>query len=249
MRVLCANIFKNKSRKGFSLSEVLISIGLMAFVGTAAIGGLVVVSDVRDKIDKQNKAEMIMYATEGYLRADLNNCTNPSDMDCSVDRGFDTGVNNAYGTVSFIMAPGSNRYISFMTCNNKDFYNVTAFSHGTSSGAKVQYWNSPKGICVGVQFDSVTVDNTGYGTPSNRKYILAEMVVQGTGMYTVIGDDSLNVGATYVKGTMDESIKWDDTEKMFTFWIYIIDKNDNNKVIMKHKVEVCPDPLMPVTIP
>ena len=257
MRAICTNSYKRKSRKGFSLSEVLISIGLMAFVGTAAIGGLVVVSDVRDKIDKQNKAEMIMYATEGYLRADLNCCTNPSDMDCSVYYGiaYSTSFkpsdpiyideNPNFGPTFFSIDPTKGRYTNFITCNNIVSSKVTSKSNVTCTFPKVQYWNSSCGICVGINY----VSTSSSAIWTNRKYVIAQMVMDGTGMYSLIGNDSLNVGDTYEIGKLDESIKWDETEKMFTFWIYIIDKNDNNKVIMKHKVEVCPDPLMPTTIP
>ena len=80
MRVLNKTSRKKTSRKGFTLSEILIAVGLMAVVATAAIGGLVVLTNARNTIEKQTQAEMIMIATVGYLREDLNCCTNPHTM-------------------------------------------------------------------------------------------------------------------------------------------------------------------------
>lgn len=249
MSVICINRKKNMSRRGFSLPEVLISVGLMAFVATAAIGGLVVVNDVRDKIDKMNTAQMIMFATESYLRADLNSCTNPCDMDCSVYRGFETDEDKTFGPVFYIMDPNTGRYANFIICNSTDTKNVTQTTYVTLSSPKVQYWNSTSGICVGVNYASNSASYYGSSIKKERKYILAQTVMEGTGMYSLIGNGALEVGAKYTEGSLTEVIDYDEEKKMFVFWIYIIDKNDNNKVIMKHKVEVCPDSLMPTTIP
>ena len=65
-------------------------------------------------------------------------------------------------------------------------------------------------------------------------------------MFSLIGDGTLDVGEKYEKGLMTEAIVWDDTNKLFTFWVYVIDEN-SKEIIMKQYVEVCPDTLLPYT--
>ena len=110
---------KLRNKKGVSLAELLFAIGLMAFVATAAIGGIVVVSRVKETIDKQAKANMIMIATVGYLRADLNSCTNPADMTCAYDNPYDIKNNSQYYPVFYNLDPSSGRYLNFIIRNQE----------------------------------------------------------------------------------------------------------------------------------
>lgn len=242
MRIICKNKTEQLNRKGFTLSEVLISVALMAFVATAAIGGIAILFRVRARIERQTKAEMVMIATVGYLRSDLDLVTNPSSMDCSVAYQLDNNNNNAFGPVFFSIDPSNGRYLNLLIRDSS--FNTIASATGASP--RVQYWNSPNGICVGIKYASMpTTTNGASGPETNRKYILAQNVMDDTGMYTMIGDDSLSVGTIPTSAAingMDQSIKYENY--LFTFWVYVLDKN-TNEVIMKQKVEVCPEPLIP----
>ena len=238
------NSIYNRSRKGFTLSEVLISVALMAFVGTAAIGGIAILFREREKIDKQSKAEMVMIATVSYLRADLNCVTNPSNMDCSPSNySIESNAPNTFGPVFFSIDPAYGRYSAILI---KDSTGNTIAS-ATGISPSVQFWNSTSGICVGVKYSGKPVTTNGSDGPTQyRKYILAQNVMADTGMYTMIGgDDSLAVGTIPTQAdinSMDQSIKYKDY--LFTCYVYVLDST-TNEVIMKQKVEVCPEPVMP----
>jgi len=237
------NNSNNRSRKGFTLSEVLISVALMAFVGTAAIGGIALLFRIRAKINKQAQAEMVMIATVGYLRTDLDCVTNPNDMDCSPSAfALENNNANAFGPVFYSIDSDEGRYTSLLIKDSSD----NTIASATGSSPSVQYWNSSSGICVGVKYSGKPVTSNGSDGPTQfRKYILCQNVMADTGMYTMIGDDSLAVGTIPTQAdinSMDQSIKYEDY--LFTFWVYVLDKN-TNEVIMKQKVEVCPEPVMP----
>ena len=271
MQVRLSNKIDHLSRKGFTLSEVLISVALMAFVATAAIGGLVVLSHIRDSIDRQNKAEMVMIATVSYLRNDLNTCTNPHTMYCYCSSSYypientnDDKFASDFFQLATNVGSGDLRYINVII-RDKNFNTVAT----TTCGAPiVQYWNStldpnkdPKnyGICVGLKYPNGVPTPTFVDPTANlkigdyfntsfyihRKYILAQNVMQDTGMYSLIGDGTLNVGDTYVSKTT-EAIVWDNTDKLFKFWVYVIDAQ-TKEIIMTQYVEVCPDTLLPNT--
>lgn len=238
----------HSSRKGFTLAEVLVSVALMAFVATAAIGSMVVLNHVRATLDKQAKANMVMVATVSYLRADLNNCSNPDDMDCSTYYPIDNNDENKYGPVFYTFS-STNRYVNFKIRNKSDsFASGMVTEPTTGQNPVVQYWNSPYGICVGIKYGVKPSDKNGIKAPlKNRKYVIAQNVMEGTNMYTLIGNDKLNVGDIYSKGSdpsFKELIDYNEKTKLFTFWVYVLDKN-TNEVIMKQKVEVCPDTFMP----
>ncbi len=259
-----SNRNKNISRKGFTLSELLISVGLMAFVATTAIGGLVVLNHTRDIIERQNQAEMIMIATVNYLRKDLNGVTDPHTMDCSHEYYPMTNSTSAMGSDFFQLDSGASRYINVIIRDNS--YNTVATT--TCNPPLIQYWNATNeskdknnlGICVGYKYSNVAAPTLADPTSgidiskffstkdySNRKYIIAQNIMQGTDMYSIVGDGSLEVGQTYAKGKMTaEAITWDNTDKLFKFWVYVIDAN-TKEVIMKQYVEVCPDTLLPNT--
>ena len=260
MRLMNSNRNKNISRKGFTLSELLISVGLMAFVATTAIGGLVVLNHTRDVIERQNQAEMIMIATVNYLRKDLDACTDPFTMDCSKEYYPMSNSTSAMGPDFFQLESSEGRYTNVII-RDKDFNTVATT---TCDSPLVQYWNSTNdpdnlGICVGYKYSNVAAPTLTDPTSgikisdyfstkdySNRKYIIAQNIMQGTDMYSIIGDGTLDVGQTYAKGKMVEEITWNNTEKMFQFWVYVIDEN-TKEVIMKQYVEVCPDTLLPKT--
>lgn len=260
MRVLFKYSKRHLCRKGFTLSEILLSVGLMAFVAVAAIGGLVVLNNARDRINKQNQAEMIMIATVGYLRKDLNSCADPHTMNCSntyYPMMNANAMSSDFFHLDFSNLPTSEwRYINIIIrdSSNETIATTTAYS------PKVQYWNSTNqktnesfyGICVGVIFEGDVVPP---GIPElafkpsdykKRKFIIAQNIMQGTGMFSLIGDGTLDVGEKYEKGLMTEAIVWDNTNKLFTFWVYVIDEN-SKEIIMKQYVEVCPDTLLPYT--
>ena len=248
MRTIYNKQHNHKSRKGFSLPELLLAVGLMAFVATAAIGGIVILVRARDTIDKQVKANMVMVATVSYLRSDLNNCSNPDDMDCSTYYPIDNNDENKYGPVFYTFS-STNRYVNFLIRNKSDsFASGMVTEPTTGQNPVVQYWNSPYGICVGIKYGVKPSDKNGIKAPlKNRKYVIAQNVMEGTNMYTLIGNDKLNVGDTYSKGNNSgfvEAIDYDDGTKLFTFCVYVLDKN-TNEVIMKQAVEVCPDTFMP----
>lgn len=243
MSIILNNSINNRNRKGFTLAEVLISVALMAFVATAAIGGLAVLFREREKIDKQTKAEMVMIATVSYLRADLNCVTNPNDMDCSPSSySIETNGPNTFRSVFYNIDPAYGRYSDILIKNSAD----ETIAGATGISPCVQFWNSTSGICVGVKFDSKPAASNGADGPTQyRKYILAQNVMADTGMYTLIGDDSLAIGekpSNEKINSMDQSIKYEDY--LFTCYVYVLDAK-TNEVIMKQKVEVCPEPVVP----
>ena len=260
MRVIRNKNKNHMNRRGFTLSEILISVGLMAFVATAAIGGLVVLNHTRDIIERQSRAEMIMIATVSYLRKDLNACKDPFTMDCSKEYYPMSNSTSAMGPDFFQLESSEGRYTNVII-RDKDFNTVATT---TCDSPLIQYWNSTNdpnnlGICVGYKYSNVAAPTLTDPTSgikisdyfstkdySNRKYIIAQNIMQGTGMYSIIGDGTLDVGQTYAKGKMVEEITWNNTEKMFQFWVYVIDEN-TKEVIMKQYVEVCPDTLLPKT--
>ncbi len=263
-----------KSKKGFSLSEMLLVVGLMAFVGAAAIGGIAVVTRIRERMEKEATANMIMLATVSYLRADLNDCENPQTMDC----------NKSNGAVYYTF---SERY-SLVTAWSRGNYNKgkNAEVLFMRNSPQAKYYNSNSGIMVCVECNDYTfvsgkdfATNYSYLPGKNPKktnfqytYPIAENVMQlalydnpgvtyqvtttmNTGMISVIGGDPEGDGSDYGK------IIYDDENKLFKFWVFIVDsdwKYNSNKtiqqnidsgVILTQYVEVCPDPLMPTTIP
>ena len=216
----------NWNRKGFSLAETLLAVALMAFVATAAIGGMVVIQRVKETIDRQARANMIMVATVSYLRADLNCCTNPTTMDCSTEYVIDNNDNNSYGPVFFNIDPQFNRYKYFML--HSETNGLTALIQGKTP--RVQYWNSPQGICVGIKYDGFTGSTNGItGPQANRKYILGQNVMQGTGMNSRIGGD--------------QKITYHPDEMYFTFTVEVVDSS--GQAILSQDVIVCPDTLYP----
>ncbi|MCR5616312.1 MAG: prepilin-type N-terminal cleavage/methylation domain-containing protein [Saccharofermentans sp.] len=215
-----------RDKKGFSLPELLIAIALMAFVATAAIGGIVVVSHVRETVDKQVKANMIMVATASYLRADLNDCMNPHEMNCSQYYPLNNG---SLGSDFYYMR---SRYIDYVIKNSSDLSGVTT-EKVQGESPQVQYWNSPSGICVGIKYAQNISSVNGMSAPANPvKYIIAESVMEDTGMYSRIKDGK---------------IYYSDADKIFTLTIEIVDANNPNEVIMSQELKVCPDVLMPYT--
>lgn len=170
------------NKQGFSLVELLFAIGLMAFVATGAIGGIVVLNHVRDTIDKQNKAQMIMIATVSYLTDDLNDCKNPATMDCSQKGNFYFLFEDRYYPVVLRNASG-------------------AISTIYRKNPKALYWNSGNGICVQTASDGYSSGApSGMSQPYNpRDYILGQNVMQDTGMISRIGGDQ--------KITYDEATK------------------------------------------
>lgn len=225
-------IFKNRNmivnRKGVSLAELLFAIGLMAFVATAAIGGIVVVSRVKETIDKQARAQMIMIATVSYLRADLNCCSNPTSepMLCSYDNPYDIKDNNKYYPIFYNIDPSYGRYLTFKI-RNKDGASEPCFGQTV----KVQYYNTDQGICVGLQYTGLPNSVNGITAPiAKRKYILGWNVMADTGMISRIGGDG--------------KIHYDNSTKLFTFTVDVVEVA-TNKVILTQEVKVCPDNLLP----
>ena len=219
-----------RNRKGVSLAELLFAIGLMAFVATAAIGGLVVITRVKETIDKQARANMIMIATVSYLRSDLNSCSNPAMMDCAPDNPYAIEDNNKYYSTFYNIDPAYGRYLNFII-RNKD--GVTKPCSGTS--VKVQYYNTDKGICVALQYTGLPGNVGGITAPiAKRKYILAQNVMDGTGMISKIGGNG--------------KINYNNDTKLFEFTIVVIDANTKEE-ILSQDVKVCPDTLMPVGNP
>ena len=258
MKIYFNNRDNYRKRKGFSLAEVLFAIALMAFVSLAAIGGMVVITRVRDTIDKQTKANMIMIATVEYIRRDLNCCTNPHTMDCSqfsslydlyTDNKDKVTIYNSqagdFGKDFFYLDPAEDsskcRYISVII-RNKVF---TTLGTTTCGAPAVQYCNINEGtyyngICVGINYSSVSspVAYPGYKISGNefdknvftrRKYIIAQNVMLGTGMYSRIKDGL---------------ITWDEEEMLFKFTIEVVDE-ETGQVVLSQFVEVCPDTLIP----
>ena len=237
-----------KNKRGVSLAELLFAIGLMAFVATAAIGGIVVVSRVRETIDMQAKANMIMIATVSYLRTDLNSCSNPSEMDCTNPNSYDISDNsdNKYYPVFYNLVPVDGRYLNYKIRNAAG---DTADVSGT--GAKVQYYNTSRGICVALKLTSIPSSQNGITAPlAKRKYILGQNVMDGTGMISLIGGNPDGDGSDY------GVITYDDNNKIFKFWVFVVEEGweydseksmkDNVKdgVILAQYVEVCPDYLI-----
>ncbi len=250
------------SKKGFTLSEILIAVGLMAFVATAAIGGLVVLTNAKDTIKKQTQAEMIMIATVGYLREDLNSCTNPHTMDCSSNAEFydlneynGTVFNsdkNRFGADFFVLETNGLRYSDVIIRDKVKAINSATFGTAVCGTASVQYCNfngdserDPKynfnGIYVGINYASVSnpsgvlpngkkwndyFDKSQY---ERRKYLIAQNVMEGTGMYSRIKDGL---------------ITWNTEKKLFQFTIEVVDEQTGN-VVLSQYVEVCPDTLLP----
>ena len=228
MRAVNKNRKKLMNRKGFSLPEVLISVGLMAFVATAAIGGIALLAQIRGVIEKQATANMIMTATVNYLRADLNDCTNPCTIDCN------TNYVNSNGPDFLFM---ESRYVDVII---RDGGGATATI--TRNNPRVQYWNVNPGNkvdqnpCYGIGIRIVcdgftgTIP-TGMKAPAKtRDYTIAENAMAGTGMYSQIGGDG--------------KITYYPDEKLFKFTVVVIDAN-SGETVLSQDVEVCPDSLMP----
>ena len=64
---------------------------------------------------------------------------------------------------------------------------------------------------------------------TRRKYIIAQNVMLGTGMYSRIKDGL---------------ITWDEEEMLFKFTIEVVDE-ETGQVVLSQFVEVCPDTLIP----
>ena len=236
MRVEYYNRNTHKSRRGFSLSELLLAMGLMAFVAATAIGGIVVIAQIRDTMNRQTTANMIMVATVSYLRDDLNNCSNPGNMDCSSE-------NNAKKTPFVIVA----RYSDFIVRKNENSSDTELAK--MNDPVKVYFWNSSPtkptlggdnkktplyGIWVRVECQSYTLPSgwsAGSITPwTGRSYLIAQNVMYGTGMYTRIKDGK---------------ITYDSQTNLYTFTIEVVDENNPNDVILSQEVKICPDPIVP----
>ena len=234
MRAVYYNMIQHKSRKGFSLSELLLAMGLMAFVAIVAIGGIVVVAHIRDTMNKQVTANMIMVATVDYLREDLNNCSSAGPMDCS---SFDKAKKTPYVIVS--------RYSTMVLSKSKTSSETKLAT--MNSDAKVYYWNSsPSNPYLGgddkktpiygiwVRVEGAFTVPSGWDKPfDGRSYVIAQNIMYGTGMYSRIKDNKID---------------YDSDKNLFTFTIEIVDENNPNNVILSQEVKVCPEPLIP-TIP
>ena len=228
MRTILKKRNRSRNRKGVSLAELLFAIGLMAFVATAAIGGIVVVSRVKETIDKQAKANMIMIATVSYLRADLNCCTNPAEMNCTYDdpKAINSNGSGDYYPVFYNINPASGRYLNYLI-RNED----SGPESCSGSSAKVQYYNTDSGICVALQFTGIPPSVNGITAPAaNRKYILGQNVMDGTGMISRIGGNG--------------KINYNNDTKLFEFTVEVVDAQ-TKEVILSQDVKVCPDTLMP----
>ncbi len=157
-----------RNRKGFSLSELLISMGIMAFVSLAAIGGIALVSRIRETMDRKAQAQMIMLATVNYLRDDLNECQNPQTMDVDAIEG-DTSfiLEDRYSTVK-VYDEASGKY--------KDITRIFP---------KVKYYNSEQGIVVNCKCDDYTGLVSGSTAPDLvTEYVIAEDIIEGSGLIT-----------------------------------------------------------------
>lgn len=160
-----------RNRKGFSLSELLISMGIMAFVSLAAIGGIALVSRIRETMDRKAQAQMIMLATVNYMRADLNACTNPQTMACSES-----------GDIYFTF---KDRYT--------DILSYDEYTGATSSivrvSPQVRYYNSVDGIVVNCKCDGYTGLVSGFTAPDQvTEYVIAEDIIEGSGLITELSD-------------------------------------------------------------
>lgn len=229
MRSLYKRQNRSRSRKGVSLAELLFAIGLMAFVATAAIGGMVVINRVKETIDKQAKANMIMMTTVGYLRTDLNSCKNPQTMDCTNPNNYPIDKNDAiyYYPVFYVMDPASGRYTKFKIKNADG--SVTRDTTGV--GATVQYYNTSMGICVGLKYDKDVPSVNGLKAPlKTRKYVIGQNIMEDTGMISRIGGNG--------------KINYNEETKLFEFTVEVVDTT-TNQVILSQDVKVCPDTLMP----
>lgn len=262
MRVLNKTSRKKTSRKGFTLSEILIAVGLMAVVATAAIGGLVVLTNARNTIEKQTQAEMIMIATVGYLREDLNCCTNPHTMDCSsnviyYDLNESNGTlftsdANKFGPDFFVLETNGLRYSNVIIRDKVKAINAATLGTAVCDAASVQYCNfngdptldpqyNYNGIYVGINYAGVSAPSGTLPAGKNwseyfdrnqyvrRKYVIAQNVMEGTGLYSRIKDGL---------------ITWNNTDKLFQFTIEVVDEI-SGEVILSQYVEVCPDTLLP----
>lgn len=236
MRAMYYNRNTHKSRKGFSLSELLLAMGLMAFVATVAIGGLVVIAHIRDTMNRQATANMIMVATVSYLRADLNDCSNPGSMDCTKEA-------NAKKTPFVIVS----RYSDFIVRKTET---STDTELATMNGpVTTYYWNSsPTNATLGGDNKKtplygiwVRVECSGYTLPAGwsasnitpwkgRSYLIAQNVMAGTGMYSRIKDGKIN---------------YDAQNNLYTFTIEVVDEKNPNDVILSQEVKICPDPIIP----
>ena len=158
-----------RNRKGFSLSELLISMGIMAFVSLAAIGGIALVSRIRETMDRKAQAQMIMLATVNYMRADLNACTNPQTMSCDSSGELYFTFKDRYSTVlGYDEYSGSTGNISRVS-------------------PQVKYYNSEQGIVVNCKCDGYLGNDASFAVPDQvTEYVIAEDVIKGSGLITQI---------------------------------------------------------------
>ncbi len=158
-----------RNRKGFSLSELLISMGIMAFVSLAAIGGIALVSRIRETMDRKAQAQMIMLATVSYLRSDLNDCKDPQTMDCSAGGTVWFTFGSRYGAVAISDSSGD------------------GITNITRAGAKVRYYNTDGGImvrCEGYLGNDPSMNVT--------EYIIAADAAKDSGLISRIKDESIS---------------------------------------------------------
>lgn len=65
-------IAKTINRKGYTLSELLVTIAIMSFVAVGAIGGIVMFSRMHDKFEQKRNAQLLLTLTQHTLSNSLN---------------------------------------------------------------------------------------------------------------------------------------------------------------------------------
>lgn len=63
---------KTLSKKGFTLSELLVTLAIMAFVAIGAVGGIALILRMRNSFEQKNTATMLMTLTQQNLSRSLN---------------------------------------------------------------------------------------------------------------------------------------------------------------------------------
>ncbi|MCQ2516122.1 MAG: type II secretion system GspH family protein [Saccharofermentans sp.] len=63
---------KTYNKKGFTLSELLITIVIMSFVGVGAVGGIALILRIHNSTEQKNNALILMTVTEQTLSRSLN---------------------------------------------------------------------------------------------------------------------------------------------------------------------------------
>ncbi len=63
---------KSINKRGFTLSELLVTIAIMSFVGIGAVGGIALILRIHNNMEQKNSALMLMTVTEQTLSRSLN---------------------------------------------------------------------------------------------------------------------------------------------------------------------------------